>query len=64
MIHLPLLWFSATQLRGADPHAFAGWNVTSAGAVCVLFVVCVALSTLSYRLVERPFLLLKARIDA
>jgi peptidoglycan/LPS O-acetylase OafA/YrhL len=63
-LRLPLLWFSLTHLRRSEPGGLAGWNVTTTSTVCLLFIACVALSTLTYRLVERPFLLLDARLDA
>jgi len=62
LLHLPLLFYSVDVARRLFP-GMAEWG---AGAVLWLTVVtaaCVGLASVTYRFVERPFLVRKARID-
>jgi peptidoglycan/LPS O-acetylase OafA/YrhL len=60
--HIPLL---RSALEWADAHGLArmaaGWTLQNATAVVLLWGVCIALSTVTYRFVERPFLRRKQR---
>jgi peptidoglycan/LPS O-acetylase OafA/YrhL len=51
------------RLRLAWPDTFVGWNATTVAALAALALLCAALSALSYTVIERPFLVGKARID-
>jgi peptidoglycan/LPS O-acetylase OafA/YrhL len=64
LIHAPFMLLSLWALRHAWPGTFNGWTARSAAAVTVLTAACFALSELSYRCVERPFLVRKARLDS
>lgn len=61
--HLPLLVFGVSWLRLAHPGVLVPWTWPMAAAVILLTLVTVLLSAATYRVVERPFLARKARID-
>ena len=63
LLHLPLLLFFVARARLWKPAEFVGWGTPMVGVITVAFLSCVALSAVSYRVIERPFLKRKARID-
>ena len=63
IVHLPLIRLSFGWLHHAYPRRFVGWGIEGCGAIAVLVVACLALSGLTYRVIERPFLRRKARLD-
>jgi peptidoglycan/LPS O-acetylase OafA/YrhL len=62
LIHEPILFFGLSQLvpRGIPVDVDLGLRAV---AFTIAFILCVSLSAVSYRLIERPFLVRKARID-
>lgn len=62
LVHMPLLRFTLDGLGRLVPGSFAGWGPASAAAVCVLVVVCLSFARLTYTVIERPFLVRKARL--
>jgi peptidoglycan/LPS O-acetylase OafA/YrhL len=64
MIHAPFMHLSLRAIRRTWPGQFNGWSVSSALVIAALTAVCLALSALSYRFVERPFLVRKGRLDS
>jgi peptidoglycan/LPS O-acetylase OafA/YrhL len=63
LVHVPMIQFWIVWLRRARPGSFVGWTSETTGAVLVLVVASLALSAVTYRIIERPFLRRKARID-
>jgi peptidoglycan/LPS O-acetylase OafA/YrhL len=63
MIHAPLCRLSLEALRGAGTGGFVGWNVRTTVVAVVLTALCVGLSRLTYRFIERPFLVRKSRLE-
>jgi peptidoglycan/LPS O-acetylase OafA/YrhL len=61
--HYPVLHFLLGGLRSLSPSVAAGDPFAGIFAVLLVFGLCLALSGLTYRFIERPFLLRKARID-
>jgi len=64
IVHLPIIHFGFLWLRRWSPLTFAGWTGPTIAAVATMVIVCVALSELTYRTIEQPFLRRKARIDS
>ncbi len=64
MIHAPFMHLSLLAVRRTWPGQFNGWSVSSALVIAALTAMCLALSALSYRFVERPFLVRKGRLDS
>ena len=65
IIHAPFVKQILWAIRRTWPHTIdTGWTPLSTGVVAVLTAGCFGLSTLSYRFVERPFLVRKARFDS
>jgi len=62
LIHLPLLVFSFIQLRHLSLPQFTTWTPWSFAAVALLSVLCFALAGCTYRWIEKPFLVRKARL--
>jgi len=62
LIHVPVVTIVLHQLQEARPGQYRTWDASSLLVCGGLFAVCIALSALSYRFVERPFLRLKARL--
>lgn len=62
MWHLPVAWYVIPGLRRAGLLVAAGWSVAGLLAALLVAALCLALSTLTYRWVERPFLVRKARL--
>ena len=63
MVHVPLLIVFSRWLRQQGPTLPVGWSAPVVGMVALVLLVCVALSAVTYRFIERPFLTRKARID-
>lgn len=59
--HEPILKSVLVPLRDSKPEQFMGWTLASGLTVAACLAACLALSALTYRWIERPFLLLKAR---
>jgi peptidoglycan/LPS O-acetylase OafA/YrhL len=62
MWHIPVITFGLRWLR-TPAHPLVGWSGETAVAAAVIVAVCVGLSAVTYRVIERPFLARKARID-
>jgi peptidoglycan/LPS O-acetylase OafA/YrhL len=62
VIHYPLIVWTLATLDHVDPQSVIGWNVMSARVLPVVAAGCLALSALTYRFIERPFLRRKARL--
>jgi len=62
LLHQPLLYYSVRVARRAFP-GMAEWGVSAVLWLAVVTAACVGLASLTYRLIERPFLVRKARID-
>jgi peptidoglycan/LPS O-acetylase OafA/YrhL len=58
LLHLPIL-HRVLQAPASSPP---GWTPTTTALVLVLLAGCLALSAVTYRLIERPFLVRKARL--
>jgi peptidoglycan/LPS O-acetylase OafA/YrhL len=63
LVHMPILFYSLYPRRGAIPELFQGWNPTSLAAVGVCLAIALALSTITYWAIERPFLRSKSRVS-
>jgi peptidoglycan/LPS O-acetylase OafA/YrhL len=61
--HYPVLHFLLGGLRNLSPSVATGDPYAGIFAVALVFGLCLALSGLTYRFIERPFLVRKARID-
>ena len=61
--HVPLMWLGAAWLHALYPAAFVPGSWSLAGTVIMMTVLTIALSAVTYRAIERPFLARKARID-
>jgi len=64
MIHVPFVVLSLQGIRRTWPRQFEGWSVSSALVIAALTAACLVLSWLSYRFVERPFLMRKGRLGS
>ena len=64
IVHVPLVRLSFQALRGAGLGCVYDWNVRSAIVGLILVAVCLALSAMTYRLIERPFLVRKESLRA
>lgn len=62
LVHCPLLLLYLTGLRGLRALALLGWNMATLAAVLLFSAVCVGVSEITYRMIERPFLQRKARL--
>jgi peptidoglycan/LPS O-acetylase OafA/YrhL len=63
MWHVPVILLSLTALRRAGVAGPPGWQPRTAVIAAGLTAICLVLSALTYRWIERPFLVRKARID-
>jgi peptidoglycan/LPS O-acetylase OafA/YrhL len=61
--HFPLLWFATHRLRQRWALPLNEWNASTVAVMAGLTLACVAISVLTYRFIERPFLTRKARLD-
>jgi peptidoglycan/LPS O-acetylase OafA/YrhL len=62
MVHVPIVLHVIGFLAAHDV-AFQGDWLSEATTLVGIFAICLALSALTYRFIERPFLVRKARID-
>lgn len=62
MWHMPLAWFGVLGFRRLGIVAPARWTWTTLLEGLAVAAVCLALSALTYRYIERPFLVRKARL--
>jgi peptidoglycan/LPS O-acetylase OafA/YrhL len=63
LIHFPLIYVVVNALRDRQPNSLVGWSAPSLGVAAVVTAVCFGLAAVTYRLIERPFLIRKAQID-
>lgn len=64
LVHGQLLAFGLVTLRRAQLIPRAGWNTPNVLAIVFLALACLAVSTATYVLIERPFLRRKRRLAA
>jgi peptidoglycan/LPS O-acetylase OafA/YrhL len=62
LLHQPLLFYSVFVARRLFPGTM-GWSPSAVLWFVTVTAVCVGLASLTYRFIERPFLVRKARID-
>lgn len=72
LLHLPVIDVVLVNLRAATRHwtwaepigpLLYGWQPASVVLAAVIALACVGVSTLTFRFIERPFLVRKARFD-
>lgn len=63
VLHTPVIEFSLRFLRQRD-RSLVGWNLRTALVAPLLCVLCFALAELTYRGIERPFLVRKQRLPS
>lgn len=64
VLHLPVFHYTLAGWRALFPQAGLGWTPYTGTWFIVAAVLCIGLSALTYRWIERPFLERKARLDA
>jgi len=64
LLHVPLLMFGFAQFRQMGMVPTQGWNGPTISLTAVLGIACLAIATLTYTIIERPFLIRKARLGA
>ena len=62
MWHVPLAWTVILGMRRAGLTIPARWTIVGLLVALLVAALCLALSTLTYRWIERPFLVRKARL--
>ena len=62
MWHVPLAWTVILGMRRAGLAIPARWTIVGLLVALLVAALCLALSTLTYRWIERPFLVRKARL--
>ncbi len=63
LLHRPAFQYGLDLTRRLLPHLPAGWSLATTGCFVIATVLCVGLATVTYRWIERPFLIRKARLD-
>ena len=63
VLHPPLFDYTLSLWRGVFPQAGLGWTLLNAVWLALATMLCVGLASLTYRWIERPFLVRKARVD-
>jgi peptidoglycan/LPS O-acetylase OafA/YrhL len=63
LVHVPLFDAVFRRLRGIRSDVLVGWTWRTAILAVAASAVCVAMSYATYRLIERPFLVRKERMD-
>jgi peptidoglycan/LPS O-acetylase OafA/YrhL len=64
VLHVPVFSYTLSLWRSAFPHAGLGWTPYTATWFALAAVLCIGLSSLTYRWIEYPFLVRKAQLDA
>ncbi len=64
VLHVPVMYYTMWAWRAAFPGAGIGWTAAMAAWFVLAAALCVALASLTYRYIERPFLVRKERLDA
>ena len=62
IIHSPFMQKALLVIRRSWPRSSAGWTLKTALVITLLTVACVSFSALTYRFIERPFLVRKSRL--
>ncbi len=62
LLHLPILVAGFALLRRAGHTSLTSWNARSLAAMVLLWAVCLAAAAVTYRVIERPFLIRKERV--
>jgi peptidoglycan/LPS O-acetylase OafA/YrhL len=63
LLHVPIATFALRAVR-SPAHPFTGWTPANAGMIGAIGLLCVLVASVTYRVIERPFLVRKARLDA
>ena len=63
LIHFPVLIGAVNAVHAKRPVALQGWTPLTVVVMAGAALATVALSAITYRVIERPFLVKKARID-
>jgi peptidoglycan/LPS O-acetylase OafA/YrhL len=63
VLHLPVIFYTIRAWRAAFPVAGVGWTVSMTIWFALAAALCLGLASLTYRYIERPFLVRKARLD-
>jgi peptidoglycan/LPS O-acetylase OafA/YrhL len=63
ILHVPIITFGFQYAWKTVLHGSSGGTLPSAAVLAVLALVCFGASELTYRFIERPFLVRKARIE-
>lgn len=63
VLHQPIFHYSLWAWRSAFPRAGLGWTPYTGPWFVLAAALCVALASLTYRWIERPFLVRKARLE-
>jgi peptidoglycan/LPS O-acetylase OafA/YrhL len=63
MWHVPCAWFLLQAVRGSVLRVEAHWTLRGLVVGVLAAAVCLGISALTYRVVERPFLVRKARLS-
>jgi peptidoglycan/LPS O-acetylase OafA/YrhL len=64
VLHQPILSYSMWAWRRLLPQSGLGWTPYTAAWFVLAVTLCIGLASLTYRWIERPFLIRKARLDA
>jgi peptidoglycan/LPS O-acetylase OafA/YrhL len=62
LIHFPLIWYVFDRRHGTLRPVLDAWGVPPATRPALVLAVSIGLAALSYRMIERPFLLRKATL--
>jgi len=62
LIHFPLIWYVFDRRRGTLRPVLDAWGVPPAIRPALVLAVSIGLAAASYRLIERPFLVRKAKL--
>ncbi len=63
ILHVPMILLTVIYLRRWYARLFVGWDASTIVLVALMAAGCLALSELTYRYIERPFLVRKARLN-
>jgi peptidoglycan/LPS O-acetylase OafA/YrhL len=63
LTHFPLISATMRAVQTTRPLALHGWTTPTVLVMTGAGVVTVALSAVTWRIIERPFLVRKARVD-